>query len=285
MTAMSDTPLQSLQDDVQRLLGRCLLRLQHYERQLKWIVAHHAVLVSTEPLRADREARIADTARKTLGLLVGELLGSGIVTNGTESPAEPTPALTGTTLSIRMGFQLNLTDTEFAQLTSDLKDLVVLRNTLVHHFIEQHDLGTLDGCHDARNVLVDDQTRIDHHLRQLNEWGNDLVQLHQQAAVYFRSDEFRNFIVNGIYPNGTVYWPDAGIVRALKQAVGVLAVEGWVSVEEAAAWIAQHYPDQLPGAYGCRSWRHVLHEARIFEIRYFETDGQRSAWYRERRSH
>ncbi|NDW44653.1 hypothetical protein G0P99_06765 [Ruegeria sp. PrR005] len=282
---MSDTPLQSLQDDVQRLLGRCLLRLQHYERQLKWIVAHHAVLVSTEPLRADREARIADTARKTLGLLVGELLGSGIVTNGTESPAEPTPALTGTTLSIRMGFQLNLTDTEFAQLTSDLKDLVVLRNTLVHHFIEQHDLGTLDGCHDARNVLVDDQTRIDHHLRQLNEWGNDLVQLHQQAAVYFRSDEFRNFIVNGIYPNGTVYWPDAGIVRALKQAVGVLAVEGWVSVEEAAAWIAQHYPDQLPGAYGCRSWRHVLHEARIFEIRYFETDGQRSAWYRERRSH
>ncbi|MCE8540098.1 OST-HTH/LOTUS domain-containing protein [Ruegeria pomeroyi] len=282
---MSDTPLQSLQDDVQRLLGRCLLRLQHYERALKAIVAHYAVSGPTETLMADRDARIADTARKTLGLLVGELFGSGIVTNATESPPEPIPASTGSTLSIRMGIALNLTDTEFAQLTSDLKDLVVLRNTLVHHFIEQHDLGTLDGCHDARNALVEAQTRIDHHLRQLNEWGNDLGRLQQQTAEHLRSEEFRNFFVNGNHPDGTVYWPFTEIVSALKKAAGELAVDGWVSVEEAAAWISEHYPDQLPGAYGCRSWRQVLHESRIFEIRYFETEGLRSAWYREKRGH
>ena len=38
---MNDQELQAQQRDVQRLLGRCLLRLQQYERLMKAIVAHH----------------------------------------------------------------------------------------------------------------------------------------------------------------------------------------------------------------------------------------------------
>ena len=33
--------MPDLQREVQRLLGRCLLRLQQYERLLKALVAHH----------------------------------------------------------------------------------------------------------------------------------------------------------------------------------------------------------------------------------------------------
>ena len=37
---------------------------------------------------------------------------------------------------------------------NELKELVLLRNNLVHHFIDQHDLGSLDGCRSATDEAV-----------------------------------------------------------------------------------------------------------------------------------
>ncbi len=41
MSERADGDLQDHQREVQRLLGRCTLRLQQYERLVKIIVAHH----------------------------------------------------------------------------------------------------------------------------------------------------------------------------------------------------------------------------------------------------
>ena len=41
-----DEELQTLQREVQRMLGRCLLRLQQYEQLMKAIVAHHEISAS-----------------------------------------------------------------------------------------------------------------------------------------------------------------------------------------------------------------------------------------------
>ncbi|MBP8276214.1 MAG: OST-HTH/LOTUS domain-containing protein, partial [Propionivibrio sp.] len=85
-----------------------------------------------------------------------------------------------------------------------------------------------------------------------------------------------------IAPDSTVFWPVAGIVSALREAAGELAVDGWASIAEAGRWIAERFPEQLPAKYGCSSWRQVVHESRIFDLRYFEINGQRSARYREK---
>ncbi|MBO9717587.1 MAG: hypothetical protein J7507_12450, partial [Pseudoxanthomonas sp.] len=53
-------------------------------------------------------------------------------------------------------------------------------------------------------------------------------------------------------------------------------------VSEASAWIVLHYPRQVPGRYGCSSWRHALHQSGLFELQRREVDGQRSIYYRER---
>ncbi|WP_275540119.1 OST-HTH/LOTUS domain-containing protein [Escherichia coli] len=50
----------------------------------------------------------------------------------------------------------------------------------------------------------------------------------------------------------------------------------------AGRWIADRHPEQLPAKYGCSSWRQVVHECRLFELRYREVEGQRAAWYRPR---
>ena len=76
-----DDTLQTLQREVQRLLGRCVLRLQQYEKLMKAIVAHHEISASGSPLESNQEQRIADAASKTLGTLVGTLLGSYVTTD------------------------------------------------------------------------------------------------------------------------------------------------------------------------------------------------------------
>lgn len=281
LTDATDDGVQALQRDVERLLGRCLLRLQQYERLIKAIVAHHEISGPPHAFEAVRAARVADTSRKTLGALVGDLLGSYVVTEDIRS-AEAAASPSQDEIWVSMRLSVSLSDTDFARTERNLKEFVRLRNNLIHHFIDQHDLWSLDGCRDAREALVAAYTRIDQHIEELRVWAEDLEQCRRLAAEFFRSDVCHDWMVNGIAPDGTVAWPAAGIVSALREAAREVAVDGWASVVEAGRWIADRHPEQVPAKYGCRSWRQVVHEARIFELRYFEKDGQRSAWYRDK---
>lgn len=282
MTTLSDDALQTLQREVQRLLGRCLLRLQQYERLIKAIMAHHEISGPAHALETIRAARVSDTARKTLGTLVGDLLGSYVVTNEIGTPLKATTNSPEDVASCSFRTNLSLSDADFARTENELKELVLLRNSLVHHFIDQHDLWSLDGCRGAHDALVAAYSRIDQHFEQLRGWAEDMEQCRRLAAEFVQLDEFRDLVLNGIAPDGTVDWPAAGIVCALREAAGELAVDGWAPVAQAGRWIAARLPEQLPAKYGCSSWQQVVHESRVFELRYFKMDGQRSAWYREK---
>ncbi|MFB1489054.1 MULTISPECIES: hypothetical protein [unclassified Thiocapsa] len=87
---MNDQELQAQQRDVQRSLGRCLLRLQQYERLMKVIVAHHDLSGSVHALEKIRAARRDDASTKTFGTLVGQLFGSYVVTGETDTAADST---------------------------------------------------------------------------------------------------------------------------------------------------------------------------------------------------
>ena len=272
--------LQALQHEVQRLLGRCLLRLQQYEHLIKAIVVHHEIAGPAHALESIRAARVADTASKTLGALVGNLVGSYVVTDDVGAPAEVTANAPENVISFGMRMHLSLSAEDYSRTQDDLKELVSLRNNLVHHFIDHHDLWSLDGCRGAQDALVAAYSRIDQHFEQLRGWAEHMDQARRLTAEFVQSDAFHDLVVNGIAPDGVVDWPAAGIVRALREATGELAVDGWAPVALAGRWIAERHPDQLPAKYGCSSWRQVVHESRLFELRYREVDGQRAAWYR-----
>lgn len=195
-----------------------------------------------------------------------------------ESPNQPVSS-SGT---ISLNSRMHLSEADFARTENGLRELVLLRNNLVHHFMDQHDIGTPDGCRSGRDALIAAYDRIDHHLEELRTWVKEEHEARRALAEIVRSDAFHDLVVNGIHPDGTVFWPNAGIVRALREAARELAVEGWTPVAQAAKWIAERYPEQEPAKYGCRSWRQVVHDSRLFELRYFESGGRRSARYRER---
>src|SRR3546814_1377150 len=72
------------QREVQRLLGRCLIRIQQYERLLKAIVALQEISGTTQTLPHALDARRAEASDKTLGTLIGRLLGGYIIPEGVE---------------------------------------------------------------------------------------------------------------------------------------------------------------------------------------------------------
>lgn len=273
-----DEELQTLQREVQRMLGRCLLRLQQYEQLMKAIVAHHEISASGSPLESNQAERIADAANKTLGTLVGTLLGTYVTSGEQDEVAEPDAP--DNIISFKMKMSLRMSAEDFDTTQNDLKELVLLRNNLVHHFIDQHDLWSLDGCRGAQESLVAAYSRVDQHFEQLRGWAEHMDQARRLAAEFAQSDAFRDLVINGIAPDGSVDWPAAGIVRALREAADQLAVDDWTPVATAGRWIAERHPDQLPAKYGCSSWRQVVHESRLFELRYREVNGQRAAWYR-----
>lgn len=272
MTLHSDPALRDLQREVQRLLGQCILALQAYELQVKAIVA-------ASEISGPGPASGSEVHRKTLGELVNRLLHDVFTSDenlGSRANARD-PAEIGPSFHFRM--QLGFATDDMAKVEAGLRELVCMRNELVHHFLEQHELGTLAGCQRAEAALLAASVRIRQHLDELREWAGNLNQVRAKASELVNSDAFRDFIVHGKVP-----WSNTVIVEALHKAAATLAVANWTLVSEAERWISKEYPDEDPSGYGCSSWRQVIHESGHFELQYRQTMEKRAAWYRVRKS-
>ena len=71
--------LAFLQHEVQRKLGRCMIRLQQYERLLKAMFANMAVEGPFEPLHGGRAGQVAGASDKNLGTLARMFTGSRLI--------------------------------------------------------------------------------------------------------------------------------------------------------------------------------------------------------------
>ena len=281
MTDTDQSDIVAPQREVQRLLGRCLLRLQQYERLLKAMLAVQELSGTPETLPQALDARQAETSDKTLGKLVGRLLGTYIVKEGSELP-DSSPTHPDDTAHFAFRMQLNLPNESYEALKADLSELVTLRNTLVHHFIEQHELRSVDGCLRAQDALKRSYAEIDRQFEQLATFAGHMDEARKAASEMMQSPEFLDMVVNGIDPDGKVHWPMAGIVSALREAIRELAFDGWTNLDSAARWVSEHRPEQTPQKYGCSRWRHAVHESGQFELRRFTHNGQFGAWFRDR---
>lgn len=279
-TEPNDEALLTLLGEVQRLLGRCLLRLQQYEQLIKAIAAHHEIAGPVPDLESIRAKRLADTADKTLGTLVGQILGSYIVDRNDNTAYQSTSIVPADTACFAMRMQLSMSAEDYGRTERSLKELVLLRNNLIHHFLDEHDLRNLGGRQKAHDALVDAFSRIDQEYIRLRGWAEEMESTRQRMVAFTQSDTFTDLVVNGIAPDGTVDWHVAAIVDALREAALALSIDGWTPVVRAERWIADRHPEQFPAKYGCSSWRQVVQESRQFELRYFKVGGRRVACYR-----
>lgn len=192
MTQEPDEETKAQQREVQRMLGRCMLRLQQYERQIKAIMAAHEISAPIQELQDAQSKRAESVARKTLGTLVGELVGSFLIAGEPDTMPDLQDDTSGHRATVSIRFTLGLSAEDYAQTEAELRELVQLRNSLVHHFIDQHDLWSVEGCKRAQEALDADFRRIDTHYHRLRTWAEDIQRAGQQVEEYVQSDEFRD---------------------------------------------------------------------------------------------
>lgn len=280
---MSEFIRPDSQPEVQRALGRCVLSLQQYEHLLKALVAQHELAGSVDTLDAQQAARRDKLANLTLGGLVKALFETVVVPEGFEREllsAHPKPPDQPV---LAISFRLAFAPDRLADLRAQVEELVLMRNELVHHFIQRFDLWTEEGCATALRHLQDSHALIRLHLDQLRDWIRSLDASRAQAAAVLESKAFEDLFVDGIAPDGRIAWPASGIVCVLREAAQALSQDGWTPLAAAREWLRARHPEQTPEKYGCRSWPQVLNESSLFELVYRQQDGgARAAWFRER---
>jgi hypothetical protein len=276
---MTSDPRPDQQREVQRLMGRCLLRLQQYERLMKALLVHQEQEGTADDLHARQVARAKKFADKSLGQLVNALFESYVVAAGTDSDAPIGSNMPVDRVSMSFRFRMELAEDHRAEVKAAIEDLVQMRNELVHHLIERFDVWSGEGCTEAARHLEQCYERIDRHFHELRHWAEAMDHARVEAAAFAQSQTFLDLVLHGIAPDGSVDWPRAGIVRALREALHANGVEGWMRLDEARAWIAQHKPEQLPERYGCRTWPQVLSESRAFRLEYRQEMERKVAWF------
>lgn len=284
--------LTELQSHIQRQLGRCMLQLQQYEALLKQMLP--CASYSGRP--EDLPALLAEAANfigtKTMGALVGMLTQNVLRSSHLTSKPPDSRGVSDTeSISVSSCMQLVFDAESYNTIKVSLKELVALRNMLVHEFLSKFDISRLDGCIAAEAFLSKSLESVNAHLVTQRGWTQTIMEAHASMAAALAAPAFQLFLCDGIAPDGTIHWSRSGIVLGLQDAEANLASNGWTRLDSAIASMGQHAPEQTPKRYGCNSWRQVLHDSKQFDIfkqsSVSATNTQQATgakvWYRSRR--
>ena len=285
MSEIQGDPAAPLRLEVQQKLGRCMMRLQQYELLVKRLVSSQVTIAQSIGAEGAQAKTTKDVSTKTLGQVVGELTGSILVVeNSDPNDQEIDVLIDPSQIWVRSSFHLVFGTNEHEQMKAELAELVDLRNDLVHHFIETYDVWSETGCHAADVYFQECYAKIDAQFLRLRGWANGIQNTMAIHASFMASAEFELFLDEMLVDGQGIDWPSSEIVGLLRGAELNYAKEGWTSIGDAIANIKANHPDQTPKKYGCSSWRHVIHESKLFEIRKTPTaaSGDVQVWYRSR---
>lgn len=257
-----------IQRDVQRLLGRCMVRIQQYEIALKSLLVHHEIAGPVETLAGQIEKRTEELSVKTLGALKEKLFETFVVPEGVERELLPEDKTPTDRISVAHSFRMTLYPEQWAQTKSSIDEFVALRNELVHHFLSRFNIWEEQGCLDAMAYLEESYLRIDARFQELRAWMMAMQQAGEAVASFVKSQAHHDWLFNGINPDGSFEWWQTGIIRALRTEVQALAGDRWASLETVKAQMLARHPDQTPPKYRCSTWQQVLHESAEFDIEY-----------------
>ena len=184
---------------VQQRFGSCLLRLLACELLLKSVVAHTDITATLEHPQEALAAKMASVHGQTMGQVVG------MFTKGTLVQADtigiPSTPLDDSRAASRIKYQIELPSEQYDALHSTLKELIDLRNELVHHFLQRFNMRSVEGRTAASTYLEECSQIID--ARHLTLIGfNKVLELSRaKLASFVDSQEFEDAILKGNLPS------------------------------------------------------------------------------------
>lgn len=256
------------QQEIQRKLGRNLLLIQQLEIMVKSMVTHSVIESQSSDIQGSLNKRKQDVAKKTLGQVVGDLATNLLSLPASEEDQQQDHPVDPTKIWIRTSIRIELSPEDYQRTQQRLTELAEVRNELVHHFIENHDIWTESGCANANTYLDNCFHLIDERFEELRQMAQHQEEARKESVNIMQSDGFKDFVRHGILPGGTgAIWSSCTIINLLRDAEATLAEDGWTPLSKAIEYISSREPSHTPKRYGCSSWRQVLHESSMFSIR------------------
>ena len=287
MSQSLEPTLDQLQREIQRKLGRNILRLQQYEYLAKQLIVGHKVSgCSPEDVEHRLAGRHTKYSTQSLGPVIDELKKSYLATtsqDATNANFQGNGDEKDDAIVFGYLHQLQFSPERYAEVCTELEELRSLRNDLVHHFIERFEFGNAAGCQQAIAYLDSCYATIDERFTTLAGWAESANSTRRLAAAIDESPEFQNMLLHGILPNGQINWPLSTVVELLREAETLFRKEQGTLLKDAVTYISTRYPDETPAKYHCKRWRQVLHESGLFDIRKIRDErGEVLIWYRSK---
>lgn len=168
-------------------IGRNVVNLQRFERMLKLIVVQNNLSGYASELAKIHQNKTQGTNYRTLGSLVREFFDT-IYSNDDPFSDGPAEALNDIWISYAFRIQSNRDPTSTGE--CELREVVVERNLLIHHWLAEVDFESVDECQELISRLDAQDDRLKPHYESLmRQLGN--MRAAQEAVLKLLEAELR----------------------------------------------------------------------------------------------
>lgn len=261
------------QRQVQRWMGRCLISLQQSERMLKALLVDSQIsarmpVATGEQPHVTRAYEQEKVTSKTLGGLVSLFCSDVVSVARTPVSDEKVLEESVRQMTFDVRFSMTLDKFEHEKLVASMREMVQMRNDLVHHLIERFDFFSLGGCLEALAYLQQCYARAEIFRETLKSVGEGMLASGQYFREMLGSEAFQKFLTTGKVPLQGSSMMDA--MQIAFAACGGLD-SGSVPLNALTDWLERHRPEESYEAYGRVSWAQLIHESKSYCIQ--RTDG------------
>lgn len=253
--------IEELKNEVLRKIGRNVVLYQQFEVMLKFLVTHGNFSGYVCDLEKIKEQKKAKVMKNTLGQVAGEFLEN---THGEYKETEKElPELPEKIMHMSFSFKIQSDEKLYLQKKENLAKIIQERNELIHQFVLNFNLNTIESLMQAesyldakREALLPEHENVKQLLKSLDEGRKEVAKLivSGEADRLWELDELRQEYV----------------VKLLGQIIEVAKRnDGWTLLTHAGQLLHQNGPDQLEEVkkkYKCRTLKDLIIKTEIFDL-------------------
>ena len=267
---------EECKDEVLKKLGRNLLGFQEAEHQLKWLAARKQISGMSDELKSIAEKTHQQVAKDTLG---GALRRTTEDAHLSERDREKIEAAVAEHGGVHLELSFDFFGPDGERDTSwhkPLEALLEARNGLVHHFLEQFDLATPEGCRAAADHLDGQREEYSPVVADLGQRCEHVAQAAEMHAAALKQPDIRAEILHG---------PLRIKLESQLQKVATEKArdDGWTYLNLAGQKLAADAPElfrRLRMAFGYSGLKEAVAAMDQFELREEPTDAGIGVLYR-----
>tara|TARA_R110001583_G_scaffold185292_1_gene345297 strand:- start:345 stop:1178 length:834 start_codon:yes stop_codon:yes gene_type:complete len=227
--------LEELVKEIQRKIGRNLMRYQQLEQMLKYVVAN----AQFSGYISELKETIANKKESVKTQTMGQLIGQFVERTDPALPDTSNEYLDRNEAHFAFDFKSVVDEKYYLEKKERLSTLVSERNNLVHHLFPDLDLNSFDSCkeYDTKLDIEGEKVRIEFENTQII--AKSLHDMKNELAQYLMSEEgIKAFMLSFLRQKRLVILL-ADIAAQTKRD------DGWTVMSSAAQLIKQHASDEL----------------------------------------